>query len=463
MDNACDDVADVLAPWLLRLVDPYDWGYRRPDGHVVRELTNDELGAWRRGEHRRWPQKLSRKLVLAHLQGRDEIHYVSSRSSGLALLALDVDAHKGQSDAFEAVELLRAYFPGCYVEPSRRGYHLFLLVRVDFLARWRFNALLIPFRRAVQNLLVANNLASTAEVIADFTTFRDVDDRSVVDRRGWMCRLPRPANVGQARALVESPVFAPQDLEAFVAEAGDLDERPPFLLDAIEIAPPRRRVEAHGLDEGNALARMYITFFRFTVEHAREPDLDELLEAYAGTWNGGPSHPSREQRARWVIDHSRFDPSKSGTFGYTKNRDALLALVSERVAPEHKLELSYGYDLSAEDLAIVLWVVVIASFECVEDKRKQFGCPGKRFVGAFRALRALKLTTRGCTMSTKLCSIKVVLQRAGLIQCLDEGYFFVPGNPNAGRGKKYAIGPTHPLYDEWYKRRPFLESRRRAA
>ena len=39
------------------------------------------------------------------------------------------------------------------------------------------------------------------------------------------------------------------------------------------------------------------------------------------------------------------------------------------------------------------------------------------------------------------------------------GFFFVPGKPELGCGKKYAIGPMHPRFDEWCRLRPWLEGR----
>ena len=206
---------------------------------------------------------------------------------------------------------------------------------------------------------------------------------------------------------------------------------------------------------------MYIAFFRFTVRYVREPAFDELLESYRVMWDAGPSHEGREARAQWVLDHSRFDPVKARMTGYEKQRDHLLALVREHVLPPHKLGLSYSYGIADEDLAIALWVVTSASFKNVEDKRKQFGCPNKWFIAAFEMLRKAGVTKRGCKDPKKLSSIKLVLERAGLIRCLDPSFSFVPGRPELGRGKKYAIGPAHPRYAEWCGLRPMLESNRR--
>ncbi|HEV2293354.1 MAG TPA: hypothetical protein VGR35_05825 [Tepidisphaeraceae bacterium] len=459
LNDQTSAVAAMVVPWLLKHIDRYDWAFRRRDGTFQRQLTNDQLADWRNQKLGWWPQKLGPKVLKAHLREKDEIHYVSARKSGFALLCIDVDAHDGQTDAFEAVQLLFSHFPGCYVEPSRRGYHMFLLIDVGPLPRQRFNELVIRFRRAASATLLEGNIASTVEVKGDFTTFFATPDcGDVLNHRASTCRLPRPANVEQARALVQSPVYTPQDMEGFIAETRE--EEQVFLLEAIEKVRKSRgekREQPHNFDDQNAQHRMYIAFFEYTVQYRTEPDRVELLEFYRARWSAGPSHARREERAEWVIQNSQFDPAKLGMTGYEKQREELLELVRAHVKAEHKTGLSYRYEIPEEDLAVALWVVVGASFERVDVKWKQFGCPIKRFVGAFQALRKDGVINRGCTSTTKISSIKLILARAGLIQCLDNSYSFVPGKPGLGCGKKYAIGPHHPRFAEWRRVRPSLE------
>jgi hypothetical protein len=97
-----------------------------------------------------------------------------------------------------------------------------------------------------------------------------------------------------------------------------------------------------------------------------------------------------------------------------------------------------------EDLAVGLYVVMRNSFAVRDDARLQWTCPVACFAGMFRVLRRAGLTRRGGGKRNKVVAVKRILERAGLIECLDR-------RRRKGVGHKYTIGPNHWRYGEFVR------------
>ena len=158
--------------FLRGCVDLRDWGVRDRDGRPKSQYTNEML--WQVIDGLRRPLTLTRGWADKHLVGEETVYYRSCRRADTALLMIDVDAHHGQTDAWDAAELLlHLCFPGQYVEEStnRRGYHIY--VRVELAgSRRQFNRRLAVLQNALGHLLVDHNLASTVEVKGACTLLR---------------------------------------------------------------------------------------------------------------------------------------------------------------------------------------------------------------------------------------------------------------------------------------------------
>jgi hypothetical protein len=456
------EINAILDPWLLPLVDHCDWGYTGFDGTRY-ALTDGQLADRRSG---RWPgfkpQEIGSSLIGSHLRENDTLHYTSARGSGYALLCLDIDAHHGQDDALDAIELLAAKFRGLYFEFSThyRGFHGYLRVYVGPRRREWFNGLARRFEHAARAYLWEHNIASTIEIKGTFTTYVDLATDRVVKRRGALAKLPRPRRVDAARRLVTSPTFSVAELEGFINE-WDPADRPEFRAAHTTRPSPSSSLNAiatareNGVDASqNAFERMLQARLAFAHANGRDPyDADELCDFYRNHWSAEESHEARRRRAQWCLDNSDFDPAELHG-GYSRQREQLSRAVRQWVKQEHHQSLPYKYSINHDDLTVVLWVVTSASFEITDDRRRQFGCPTKRIAAAFTKLSAEGVIDRGGVRRDKIKSALLILRAAGLVQCLDDRYCFRRSDPTYGCGKKYVVGPTHWRRQEWERTFP---------
>jgi hypothetical protein len=66
----------------------------------------------------------------------------------------------------------------------------------------------------------------------------------------------------------------------------------------------------------------------------------------------------------------------------------------------------------------------------------------------FSTLHSNRAITRRCS-DGKAVALRVILEQAGLIVCVDRNY--VVGGPKRGVGRKFVIGPNDPRFQEFEK------------
>lgn len=437
---AYDKLTNNYAKWLIDsknpLIDRYDWGeWNERDKCPKPAATNDRLEFWFK-KLAYPPQCFTRTTLKSQIDRSRKIYYTSRRQSGFALVCIDVDAHHGQTDAFEAATFIRSnYFPLAHLEPSRRGFHVYVLVRVGRCRRWKFNVLLAHLQENLRSVLVENNFESTVEVLGGFT----IVEQDGTVRRANLAPLPElPNGHADLKRLVEMPVYLisaffsvrhDADLAREVEDEDDDGDQPP--------ARTARRVP--GRDSPCAWDRMQWACFDFTVQHRRLPHVEELLAYYQQVYDVDAGDHRRRRRAEFAIRYraKTFDISRATDGGFELHRQRLLADVVT-----HCTDRSSKYDdgeINDEDLAIGLYVVMRNSFSVAEDARRQYSCPKKAFSGMFRTLKEARVTKRGGADPNKIVAIKVILNRARLIECVDSGYIH---GDRWGVGMKYTLGPS---------------------
>lgn len=438
---AYDKLTHAYASWLIAsknsLIDRYDWGeWSKRENRPVYAASNAQLQVW----YQRLaypPQKLTRTTLKHHLSRKGKLYYTSSRKSGFALVCIDVDAHCGQTDAFEAAMfILSRYFPLAYLEPSRRGFHIYVLVRVGRCRRWKFNLLLDHLQENLRAVLVEHTFQSTVEVLGGFTIVEQ--DGNV--QRAALAPLPElPNGEADLKCLVEMPVYLIDALFEARADADLAREMMEEQDEGGEGRPVRagRRVPAR--ESPCAWERMQWVCFDFTVQHRRLPDVDELLAYYQRVYETDDGDHDRRRRAEFAIKYraKTFDITRATEGGFELHRERLLADVAKNCL-DRGSKYSDGA-ITDEDLAIGLYVVMRNSFAVADDPRWQYSCPYEAFSGMFRALREEGVTRRGGADRNKIKAIKGILHRARLMECVDSRY--VHGD-HWGVGMKYTLGPT---------------------
>jgi hypothetical protein len=204
-----DKLRNEFAKWLIDaknpLIDRHDWGeWNEKEKRPKYAATNDRLEWWFK-KITYAPQRFTRTTLKLHLGRRRKMYYTSARKSGFALVCIDVDAHHGQTDAFEtAMFILARYFPLAYLEPSPRGMHIYVLVRVGRCRRWKFNFLLDHLQENLRAVLVEHKFASTVEVLGGFT----VVEQDGTVQRAALAPIPElPRGTADLKSLVEMPVY----------------------------------------------------------------------------------------------------------------------------------------------------------------------------------------------------------------------------------------------------------------
>jgi hypothetical protein len=433
----------LFARWLYQYIDRYDCGVRARDGHPVYFTDNVHLSLFRDRSY--WPQKLTQTLIQRHLHGDEKLYLTSSRSSGFALIRLDIDAHHGQTDALDAADWITAtFFPEAYHEPSQRGHGIYLVVQIERCRRCRFNDLLIRLNACLSALMVENGFQSTLEIQGGFTIFGEgADGSAVVKSRGKLAAMPRlPNRESDLHRLKGAPIFTLKSIfdvfDAYQLHRDTQASSAPVpsvvtLLPQSDVAP---------LKSPDAWDRMKRARFHFTTLYRRDPDLEELLRHYQAIYKTDVGDARRIRRAVYALRCSTFDISASTLGGYESNRQRLLEMVESRETSER---CHWRQEITSEDLAIYLYSVESRSFSIADAPRLQFTCNYDFVATMFTALKAV--THRGGSNRNKLKAIRDVLESAGLIECNNRGY--VPTGKKSGICQKWVVGPRHPRYAEW--------------
>jgi hypothetical protein len=434
-----------FAKWLFPLIDPYDWGaFSAKKQKPMPAYTNDKLNAYY-GKRSCAPPNLTRTRIERQLDGSAKLYYTSLRKSGFALLCIDVDAHNGQSDALETALYIRdAFFRGAFLEASQRGYHLYTLARVGLCTRKVFNAVALQLESNLNTLVEENGFTCPVEVLGRFTL---VESNKIVEgARAKPTPMPHLYNREADMSFLEAmPIFLRlafqlvDDAAEAVRECQSTrhDTHTSGILEERVGSVPRR-------DSSCAWERMQWACFDYTVVYRSLPSIEELLSYYQTVY-GGDASKERIARAKAAIKYRgrTFDSTKASEGGYETQKAQLLEAVRQHCVDR---TAKYEAEITDEDLAIALFVVQCNSFRVYDDERQQWSCPRKAFGGMFQALQKQKLTKRGCSNLNKSVALKVILQRSGLIECVDADY--VHGE-HFGVGKKYTIGPTHWRYQQF--------------
>jgi hypothetical protein len=381
-----------------------------------------------------------------HLQRHEEIHVRPARGSGFALLMIDVDAHEGQQDALEAVQWIQStYFPESYLEPSKRGYHLYLVVRVGFCKRDRFNQLMnlaeIKLKR-----LVADSFESTVELCGRFTEW---SGRTVIGRSKPF-QAPRCPN-GQLdlERLISLPIYLPVVFKPLCDHAEALEEldhtQTSRTVDTSGPVKCRQKIKLVPKDTDDAFDRMVKACFHFTQVHRRLPEIDELVSHYEQLYDRVGDHDTRRRAVDAIKQRAKkFDPSKVGTAGFLDMKPKLLGAIRSR----HHTQTSSTVD-EEEDLAIALYAYTVTSFTKNENPRRQWTIGYDAIMGMFQILNDEGVTTRTCKWRNKVLSLRTALLNAGLIEAMDVR--FVPSKNGTGICQKYTIGPSHWMYPNFQR------------
>ncbi|QOV90653.1 hypothetical protein [Humisphaera borealis] len=462
-----------MAEYLFSSVDRYDWGYNKPGQPPSFVTDNGRLESFFQKLPGVYPQRLTRTFVQRHLTGSERLHYTSHRASGFAFIMIDVDAHAGQDDAFKLASWIQArYFPTAYLEPSRRGWHLYVLFRVKKINRRAFNWLAEQAEAALGVLAKEHQFESTLEIRGTFTEV----DTGCIQRRGKLAAAPGlPNGLADLDRLTEASVFFPSALHRLIDDASAIQQNPfvnppSTATGSPNTATKKRRPRTtpgtlqdvcvlktksaagqplggfRKLDTADAYERMAACGWDFTVVHRRLPeDVDELLRSYAGIYGDDDSKglADRRRRAADVLKRRaetfRWDLAQEG--GYEYYREQLIEAVSSHCIDRKK---RYQASISDEDLAVALYVVQRNSFGIADRPIQQFTCGYEAFAGMFRELKAEGVIRRGGCDRNKIAAMKAILVRAGLIQCVDPGY--IAAGKRRGVCMKYTIGPKHWRY-----------------
>lgn len=431
------------------LIDPWEQGKRDHEGipkpiNLKWQFANRKVGR---------PKRFTRTHVAQHLSGDGVWYYRSNRVGGRALLMVDIDAHAGETDAQHVAErIARNHLPGAYYEPSTngRGRHLYAVLAFSpYAPRRMVNHHLKCVGIALRELMKAEGHQSRIDHLP-LRTFsewgKDAAGKWGPIKMGHLAKLPRPRTLDDMIRLEDAPVYTTEDTRQIVLDYKRLRERltgrpapaaetPPPVDPPVPVEARRRPTGAfRGMDECDPRSRAVHCVLNLARSLGRLPTLDEARSFYLSSGlatirpsgDGARDLSRRDRRLEGAIAHvgRTFDESKLGR-GYSP--DVLLPLIRSNVEPHHREGTKYPYRVTEEDLAVALHVVECASFERKGDRNQQWTCPNARIIGAFRKLASEgRLTTTGNAKGgcdrPKAVALKLILQRAGLVEVIDGSY-----------------------------------------
>ena len=211
-----------LAKFVYAFIDRYDYGLKLPrDPNPKRAFTTDSLNGSRWGL-----RKITKTDLEDHLFGEVRFYYTTTRRSRVAFLKIDIDAHDGERDAWDAAEwIVVNCFPGAYMERSThgKGAHIYLAVHVGYLKRHEANAFFSDFGEKLRCLVAEEGFESQVCGVYGNYTIRK-DGNIPEGGRGHLAKIPRPLSQDDLDRLIQAPWFTWDALKTVVDDAVKMEQ-----------------------------------------------------------------------------------------------------------------------------------------------------------------------------------------------------------------------------------------------
>ena len=498
MGKTYNIVTHRLSRWLYQYIDRYAYGLKPPDQiKPFRRYKDTRLDvAKQSGYGLRHLEKLTMTHVEKHLFGDTRYYYISKPSSHCHLLMVDIDAHDGEQDAWNAAQwLTEMFFPGAYWEPSTNwaGAHLYLLCEAGYWKRSKFNEIVSGAGNSLAKYLraVVADEGFEARVCGVYGTcpVRNKEGRTI--KAGSLAKVPRPRTVEDMDRLRWMPCFNWLAWRSVIDEARSRGIRLEDGIGGVEVAECHARQQSEGADDNYPCNILSTRFHQNTTtdmlqshcawqrskgtvmvlaqELGRLPGVNEVAAVYEqldlGSGEADRDRIRRHARAINIVAQT-YDPGKAQKQRYQVGQ--YLPVVTKLLTYEDlwraTTDAKYPRRLTHDDLDIGLGYHVVRSLGVQDRSEQEFTAPVDGMIKWFRKLKDKGLISRSCNYG-KVRAIRLGLLRAGLILVLDVNYTPAAlADNNVGIAKKWGLGENCPEYGEYaekheqYKlaRRPIL-------
>ena len=466
-----------LAKFLYPLIDRYEFGVKgRGDKKPRFAYRAEQLDAARGSDCFRGVRRLTMTQLQSHLSGEQTFFFTSRAAAPNHLLMIDVDAHGGETDAWDAAQwIVDSFFPGAYWEPSTNwlGAHVYLVADHWGMHRKLFNDFVWDGPNSFARYLAAvvADEGFEAKVCSVYGTCGRKEDGGIVER-GRLGKVPRPKDDAGLLRLVNMPTFDLMDMKAVVTEAHERG----IVLDASawvatrsdgassrgERDIPVNRLStrpsgtfaAEKMRSSSAWDRSIGTTAYLSQQLGRMPEVREVAEVYEerglATGDADRDRERRHARAIRSLDRS-FDPAKATGYSYVVGQYVpdlarLLTTADLEVAAR---DAGYPRKVTHADMDVALGFHVKQTLNTPERQELRFTVPVDGLIGWFRSLKASGQTARSCNYG-KARAVRLALLRAGMITVLDDDYRPRFRSPDGlGVAKKWGLGENCPQFADF--------------
>ncbi len=463
-----DDLTRDYGKWILKIIDKSDFAAFYNDefhGITTEQLEYDS-------RYLNFSPKFSKTELHYHLNTDIPFYYKSSRSTPTLLFCVDIDAHGGETDAWDVADWIVAnYLPHSYSEPSTSGTG----VHIYFLASKITEEFTYPCK------YIKNIISQFSEFLREKTKEEGFDanvdgvfgaprlikfHKNCIDEngliysysesinRGKFIKLPKlPNGFDSLNELMNLDIMTIQDIkdimptedtqdsEVAAAEPDEIEEVVTHSKKKIGSLRGSQSFSSNIISESSAFDRMRKAGYQLSSKLRRPPFPEELLLFYEKNGYGQGSGSDRDQRAKKVCAYlsKHFDESKAINTGdwEKKSIPLLKKYITDDLIKECRGKRKGKISLECLNLCYNVMVSNIKDNHGSRVEGKDSGVPLKSMIKAFNQQKAAGKHNRTCD-GKKYKVMKNILIRAGLIEYVTDGKDYVVGKYCV----QYKIGKT---------------------
>jgi hypothetical protein len=480
--------------WLYKYIDRINYGIWDSEKNEPRFAYREETVIM----HDRLFHKINMTDIEQHLLSNrveDTKYYTAWAGADTALLCIDIDAHEGQSNAWNVAEWIKGNFlPESYYEPSTHGLgiHLYFLVEVKKngypMKRGVFNEYIEDFGRKLQYVVVDEFPSDSARVCGIHGTIT-WKDREGNLHRDHMAKIPRPRTVEDALRLRNMPVYSLGDLKRVVdeAERRQAENRPQILVEWNQVGKKSCQkkktissvVKANDANlrdrlwDENPNKRVFNAVCELQrILQKRNLSVEEVHDFYCqvGLNTDEDVKGRRGKRILAAIEKCgkdfSFDYLKKGR-GYDIGQfhaERYLDSLKSRLINQDLRSTKYRRKICYEDIALYLDVIADGIIHDNLGNPQRFCSVSNEFVkSAFEEASVCRIL-KSKADNSKVVALRSLAVKAGMIEVVDsswvhsgskysEGGEFITSakGESQNRGMKYEITCNHPRYEEFMK------------